>query len=151
MFCVGFFCCCCSFVDNAALLGSGRQRSLLSLGTGCVSQNWYLCLAASSMFLAGPWHADSSSTALWISCSFCIGMAGFYDSKGTQTRTMTRPPLLRTPGQTRAPAAGTAHGKRTALLSARPGPRARVRSRALKYARTHRVKDDDSSTVSLGL
>lgn len=30
------------------------RRHLLNLGTGCVSQNWYLCLAASSMLLAGP-------------------------------------------------------------------------------------------------
>lgn len=50
-----------------------------------MSQNWYLCFAASSMFLAGPWHADNSSIALWISCNFSIGTLGFYDSKDRRT------------------------------------------------------------------
>lgn len=71
---------CLFVVVNPAVLevgGEEMQKSLLSLGTGCVSQNWYLCLAASSMLLAGPWHADNSSMALWMSCNFCIGMVGF--------------------------------------------------------------------------
>lgn len=48
----------------------------LSLGTGWVSQNWYLCFVASSMLFAGPWQ-ESSSMALWMSCSFWMGKPGF--------------------------------------------------------------------------
>lgn len=92
---------CFSFVVNPVLFWGKkkRQKSLLSLGTGCVSQNWYLCLAASSIFLAGPWHADNSSIALWISCNFCIGRLGFYNSKDTQTQNMRKLPLLQNLGQ----------------------------------------------------
>lgn len=62
---------------NNALAHSQWSRHLLSFGTGWVSQNWYLCLAASSMLFAGPWQ-DSSSMALWMSCSFWMGKPGFY-------------------------------------------------------------------------
>lgn len=86
------FCVFCLLLTQLCL-GRGRrggETGLLSLGTGCVSQNWYLCLAASSMFLAGPWHADNSSIALWISCNFCMGMVAFYNGKDTQTQNMRK-------------------------------------------------------------
>ena len=43
---------------------------LLSFGTGCVSQNWYLFFAASSILLgAAPRDIDNNSTAFWIFCN----------------------------------------------------------------------------------
>lgn len=76
------------------------------------------------MFLAGPWHADNSSIALWISCNFCIGMVGFYNSKDTQTQNMRKLPLLPNLGQVHVHLHWRLHGVRwrNAQPSSKSGP-----------------------------
>lgn len=89
------------------------------------------------MFLVGPWHADNSSIALWISCNFCIGMVGFYNGKDTHTD-MRKLPSLRYPGQRRVSLPGRPHHQENTLPLSPVGALGSG-ANILKYKQTHYV------------